>query len=76
MNTDNISKINRIETAVFNDFQIKVDDICNSLIKNLNLRNELNKIVNDIFRTNHSTHLLTLKLQLSMNVITNLVEIN
>jgi hypothetical protein len=76
MNSDNIAKINRIETAVFNDFQIKVDDICNSLIQKLKLRNELNKIINDIFRINHSTHLLTLKLQLSMNVITNLVNIS
>ncbi len=75
LNSDDIGKTERIEKVVFVDFENKVINICNSLLQKLSLRNELYKIIDDIFKINRSTHLLTLKLQLSINVVANIIEI-
>ncbi len=73
LTVDDFEKIERIEKVVFNDFEGKVIDIFNSLLQKLTLRPELYKIINDIFNINRSSHLLTLKLQLSINAIVNTV---
>ncbi len=74
LNSDNLGKIERIEKAVFTDFEGKVIDISYNLLEKLSLRSELYKILDDIFRINRPTHLLTLKLQLSINVVCNITE--
>ena len=69
-------KVKRIEKIVFTDFENKVNKIYDSVLTKLKLRTEVNKVINDIFRINKPVSLLTLKMQLGLNSINNIINID
>lgn len=69
-------KVKRIEKIVFTDFENKVNKIYDSVLTKLKLRSEVNKVITDIFRINKPVSLLTLKMQLGLNSINNIINID